>query len=53
METEIVRVEHNMVFHECGDEIVRMVVSCLHPDHDWVPLISGSHLEVLRLQLVD
>jgi len=45
-------VELNMLFNEGGDEIVRMVVACLHSDVNRVALLSACNFEVFRFELV-
>jgi hypothetical protein len=44
--------ELNMIFDKGGDEIVRVVVSCLHSNVNWVALLSTSDFEVFWHQLI-
>ena len=43
--------EVNVVAHECGDEVVGVVVEGLHPQFDVVVVLGGRQEEVLWLQL--
>ena len=45
-------VEINVVAHEGGDEVVRVIVEGLHPHDDRVVGLGGRGGKVLRLQLL-
>jgi hypothetical protein len=49
---EVVGVELNMLFNERGDEIVRMVIACLHSDVNRIALLSACYFEVFWFELV-
>jgi len=49
---KVVRMELNVILHESGNEVVRMVVTSLHSDGCWVTLFSTNLLEGVGLQLI-